>query len=93
MRRGVPVVPPNSIIETYKYVTPERVQFIVTQDAEGLQPGSMIIKAGPWAHFFLDAWFDPLFRYYGFQKAEQHALVCSVPKSSSDIDRQLTGGL
>lgn len=79
MRRGVPVVPPNSIIETYKYVTPERVQFIVTQDAEGLQPGSIIIKAGPWAHYFLDAWFDPLFRYYGFQKAEQHALVCSVP--------------
>jgi len=78
MRRGVPVVPPSSIIETYKYVPPERVQFIITQDAEGLQPGSIIVKAGPWAHYFLDAWFDPLFRSYGFQKAEQHALVCSA---------------
>ncbi|PWW77568.1 Glycosyltransferase Family 34 protein [Tuber magnatum] len=74
MRRGVPVVPSSSIIETYKHVPPERVQFVITQDAGGLQPGSMILKAGPWAHYLLDAWFDPIFRYYGFQKAEQHAL-------------------
>ncbi|CUS09554.1 unnamed protein product [Tuber aestivum] len=74
MRRGVPVVPSSTVIETYKHVPPERVQFIITQDAGGLQPGSMIIKAGPWAHYLLDAWFDPIFRNYGFQKAEQHAL-------------------
>jgi mannan polymerase II complex MNN11 subunit len=27
-----------------------------------------------WAHFLLDAWFDPLYRTYAFQKAENHAL-------------------
>ncbi|KAG0638908.1 galactosyl transferase GMA12/MNN10 family-domain-containing protein [Tuber brumale] len=74
MQRGVPVVPPSSVIETYKHVPPERVQLIITQDGEGLQPGSMILKAGSWANYLLDAWFDPIFRYYGFQKAEQHAL-------------------
>jgi mannan polymerase II complex MNN11 subunit len=27
-----------------------------------------------WAHYFLDSWFDPLYRAYAFQKAENHAL-------------------
>ena len=27
-----------------------------------------------WAAYFLDAWFDPLYRAYAFQKAENHAL-------------------
>lgn len=74
MRRDVPIVQPNSVIKTYSHIAPERVQFMLTQDADGLHAGSMIIRRGPWADYFLDAWFDPLFRLYGFQKAEQHAL-------------------
>ena len=27
-----------------------------------------------WTHYFLDAWFDPLYRAYAFQKAENHVL-------------------
>ncbi|KAL7270004.1 putative alpha-1,6-mannosyltransferase mnn11 [Rhizina undulata] len=74
MRRDIPVVPPDSIIKTYKHVPPERVQLIVSQDHEGIQPTSMIVRNGPWAKYFLDAWYDPIFRFYGFLKAEKHAL-------------------
>jgi mannan polymerase II complex MNN11 subunit len=75
MRRNVPIVPPQSVIKTYKHVPAERIQFIISQDRIGLQPGSMILKSGPWANYFLDAWYDPMFRFYNFGKAEQHALV------------------
>jgi mannan polymerase II complex MNN11 subunit len=34
----------------------------------------MLLRSGDWAKFFLDAWFDPLYRSYNFQKAEAHAL-------------------
>lgn len=74
MRRDVPIVPPQSVIKTYKHVPAERIQFILTQDKLGLTPGSMILKSGPWANYFLDAWYDPMFRFYNFARAETHAL-------------------
>ncbi|TGZ79748.1 hypothetical protein EX30DRAFT_342098 [Ascodesmis nigricans] len=74
MRRDVPVVPPDSVIKTYKHVPAERINFILTQDHEGLQPGSMIIRNSEWAKYLLDAWYDPIYRFYNFQKAEVHAL-------------------
>jgi len=69
-----PVVPPDSVIKTFSHLRGERVDFILTQDKEGLAGGSMLIRTGEWAKFFLDAWFDPLYRSYNFQKAEGHAL-------------------
>jgi hypothetical protein len=69
-----PVVPPDSVIKTFKHLRGERVDFILTQDKEGLAGGSMLVRSGEWAKFFLDAWFDPLYRSYNFQKAEGHAL-------------------
>ncbi|KAF8534398.1 galactosyl transferase GMA12/MNN10 family-domain-containing protein [Trichophaea hybrida] len=74
IRRDVPIVPPDSVIRTYRHVPPQRIQFIISQDKTGLQPGSMIIKSGAWANYFLDAWYDPMFRFYSFAKAEQNAL-------------------
>jgi mannan polymerase II complex MNN11 subunit len=79
MRRDVPIVPPQSVIKTYRHVPAERIQFIISQDRLGLQPGSMILKSGPWANYFLDAWYDPMFRFYNFGRAEQHALVLPSP--------------
>jgi mannan polymerase II complex MNN11 subunit len=32
------------------------------------------VRNGEWAKYFLDAWFDPIYRSYNFQKAETHAL-------------------
>ncbi|KAF7196491.1 putative alpha-1,2-galactosyltransferase C8D2.17 [Pseudocercospora fuligena] len=69
-----PVVPPDSVIRTFTHLKGERVDFIITQDKEGLAGGSLLIRTGEWAKFFLDAWYDPLYRSYNFQKAEGHAL-------------------
>jgi hypothetical protein len=69
-----PVVPPDSVIKTLAHPHGERVDFILSQDRDGLAGGSLLIRNTDWAKFFLDAWFDPLYRSYNFQKAEGHAL-------------------
>lgn len=69
-----PVVPPDSVIKTFGNLKGDRIDFIVTQDKEGLVPTSIIMRNGDWAKYFLDAWFDPIYRSYNFQKAESHAL-------------------
>lgn len=68
------VVPPDSVIKTFSHLKGDRIDFVLSQDYEGLAGGSMIIRTGDWAKYFLDAWFDPLYRSYNFQKAEGHAL-------------------
>ncbi|KAL8914715.1 MAG: hypothetical protein Q9171_000728 [Xanthocarpia ochracea] len=74
MLREKPVVPPDSVIKTFGNLKGDRIDLILTQDGEGLCQGSFIVKNGEWARFFLDTWFDPLYRSYNFQKAEAHAL-------------------
>lgn len=74
MLKDLPVVPPDSIIKTFTHLKGEDVEFVLTQDKEGLSSSSFVIKNGDWAKFFLDTWFDPLYRSYNFQKAETHAL-------------------
>ncbi|KAK2748865.1 hypothetical protein FQN55_004007 [Onygenales sp. PD_40] len=74
MLKDVPVVPPDSVIKTFKHLAPKDVEFIITQDSENLVPASFIIRRSDWAQYFLDAWFDPLYRSYNFAKAEAHAL-------------------
>lgn len=69
-----PVVPPDSVIRTFAHLKGDRIDLVLTQDREGLAHNSFIIRRGEWAKYFLDAWFDPLYRSYNFQKAEQHAL-------------------
>ena len=76
MLKDVPVVPPDSIIRTFSHLKEKDVDLIVTQDSEDLNPGSFILKNGDFARYFLDLWFDPLFRSYNFAKAETHGLVC-----------------
>lgn len=76
MLKDLPVVPPDSIIKTFSHIKGSDIEFVMTQDKEGLASGSFVIKNGEWAKFFLDTWFDPLYRSYNFQKAETHALVC-----------------
>ena len=78
MIKGVPVIPPASVIKTFGHLSAKDVDLVVSQDGESLSPGSLIIKKGDWAQYFLDAWFDPLYRSYNFAKAEVHALVSSA---------------
>ncbi|CAJ2511598.1 Uu.00g072230.m01.CDS01 [Anthostomella pinea] len=74
MIKDFPVVPPDSIIKTFANLKGGDVELVLTQDKEGLAAGSFVIRNGEWAKFFLDTWFDPLYRSYNFQKAEAHAL-------------------
>lgn len=78
LMRDVPIVPPDSIIKTFAYQEEKDVELIITQDSENLNPGSFILKNGEYARFFLDAWFDPLYRNYNFAKAETHGLVRQI---------------
>lgn len=75
MLRDKPVVPPDSVIRTFSHLKGDKIDLILTQDGEGLCQGSFILRRGEWAKFFLDTWFDPLYRSYNFQKAEGHAMV------------------
>ncbi|RYP28015.1 hypothetical protein DL767_007415 [Monosporascus sp. MG133] len=74
MIRDLPVVPPDSIIKTFSNMKGDDVSLAITQDKDGLAVGSFIVRNGEWAKFFLDTWFDPLYRSYNFQKAELHTL-------------------
>lgn len=77
MIKDQPIVPPDSVIKTFTHLHGDQIDFALTQDSEGLAPGSFILRQGEWAKFFLDTWFDPLYRSYNFQKADTHALVCA----------------
>lgn len=88
MQKDVPVVPPDSVIKTFSHLKGKQIDLILTQDGGALSHGSMLIRnfggvdaqgkdeGADWARFFLDTWFNPLYRSYNFQKAEGHALVC-----------------
>jgi mannan polymerase II complex MNN11 subunit len=70
----VPIVPPDSVIKTFKNLRADSVDLIMTQDFDGLSVQSFIVRRGDWAKYFLDAWYDPLYRTYNFQRADRHAL-------------------
>jgi mannan polymerase II complex MNN11 subunit len=74
MIRDIPVVPPDSVIHTFSHLTPSQTNLILTQDVDNLAHTSFLLRNDEWSHYLLDAWFDPLYRSYNFQKAELHAL-------------------
>ena len=75
MLKDKPVVPPDSVIHTFSHLKGDKIDLVLTQDGEGLCQESFIVRQSEWAKYFLDSWFDPLYRSYNFQKAEGHALV------------------
>lgn len=74
-----PVVPPDSIIHTFSHLHGRDIDFVITQDKEGLVTSSFLVRNSEWSRFFLETWFDPMYRSYNFQKAEKHALVSDCP--------------
>jgi mannan polymerase II complex MNN11 subunit len=82
MMKDKPIVPPDSVIRTFSHLKVDQIDFIISQDQEGLCPESFLLRRGEWAQFFLDTWFDPLYRSYNFQKAEGHALVSYMARKS-----------
>jgi mannan polymerase II complex MNN11 subunit len=78
MLKNHPIVPrPDSVIKTFTHLKANQIDLILTQDKNGLAQRSFLIRRGDWSKFFLDTWFDPLYRSYNFEKADAHALVCS----------------
>ncbi|CAN8103603.1 unnamed protein product [Discula destructiva] len=69
-----PVVPPDSIIKTFSHLSGAGVDLVLTQDKDGLATSSFILRNSEWSRFFLETWFDPIYRSYNFQKADLHAL-------------------
>jgi mannan polymerase II complex MNN11 subunit len=93
MITNAPVVPPDSVIKTFGNLKGDRIDLVIAQDKDGLAPNSFIIKNGEWAKYFLDVWFDPIYRSYNFQKAEFHALehiVQYVPLQTGRREYELT---
>lgn len=84
MIKNAPVVPPDSIIRSFTHLTGAEAALVISQDGDGLASDSLVLRNGDWAKFFVETWFDPLFRGYNFQKAERHALV-SLSVSSTDL--------
>ncbi|RJE23062.1 Alpha-1,6-mannosyltransferase subunit [Aspergillus sclerotialis] len=74
MLKDVSVVPPDSVVKTFSHLKASDIDLIISRDKEDLNPGSFVLRQGDFASFFLDLWFDPLFRAYNFAKAEVHAL-------------------
>ena len=62
----IPVVPPDSVIKTLQGVPGDQVDLLLVQDREGLSINSFVLRAGDWSRYFLDTWFDPLYRSYNF---------------------------
>lgn len=89
MITNAPIVPPDSVIKTFTNLKGDRIDFVVTQDKEGLTPSSFVVRNGEWAKYFLDAWFDPIYRSYNFQKAEGHALEHIVQYVSAHLNPHL----
>ncbi|KAI9820684.1 MAG: hypothetical protein M1827_005053 [Pycnora praestabilis] len=85
MLKDKPVVPPDSVIRTFSHLKGHQIDLVLTQDREGLAQGSFIVRQGDWAKFFLDSWFDPLYRSYNFQKAEGHALHGSLIEEQEHV--------
>lgn len=90
MLRDLPVVPPDSIIKTFAHLKGRDVDFVLSQDKEGLSIGSFVVRNGDWAQFLLETWYDPLYRGYNFQKAEGHALVSSYLQQTPAYNCDLT---
>jgi mannan polymerase II complex MNN11 subunit len=88
MIRDHSVVPPDSIIKTFAHLKGQDVDFVLTQDKDGLSVGSFVLRNGEWAEFFLETWFDPIYRSYNFQKAEVHALVSSTRLEATVIRQE-----
>lgn len=84
-----PVVPPDSVIKTSPQRRFDQVDFILSQDHQGLAQTSFLLRTGEWAKFFLDAWYDPLYRSYNFQRAEGHALEHLVQWHGTVLSRMV----
>jgi mannan polymerase II complex MNN11 subunit len=68
MIRDAPILPPESVIHTYKRVPSDQIRFILTQNDRGVSTASFLVTNDPlYGHILMGYWMDPLHRaYQGF---------------------------
>ncbi|KAA8911942.1 hypothetical protein TRICI_003628 [Trichomonascus ciferrii] len=65
MLRDAPVIPPESIIHTYKRVPAGQIKFVLTQNDRGVSAASFLLRNDQmYGNVFLNYWCDPLHRSY-----------------------------
>lgn len=65
MIRNAPIIPPESIIHTYRRVPADRIKFIVTQNDRGISTTSFLLRNDDmYGGVLLNYWIDPLHRSY-----------------------------
>lgn len=71
MIRDAPIIPPQSIIHTYKHVPADQIKFITTQNEAGISMNSYLIRNDQlYGRMLFDYLRDPLHRTYpGFRAA------------------------
>lgn len=58
--RDTPIVPPDSVIRTLKATSADSIQFILSQDHQGLNTKSFLLRNGDFAKYLLDTWNEPV---------------------------------
>lgn len=71
MQRDKPIIPPESIIHTYKRVPARQVRLLMMQNDSGINMASFIVRNDPlYGHLLMDYLADPSQRrYQGFRSA------------------------
>ncbi|ANB15913.1 Mnn11p [Sugiyamaella lignohabitans] len=66
--RDAPILPPSSVVHTYKRVPAEKIRLIVTQNDRGISTSSFLVSNDQiYGHILIGYWMDPLQRgYQGF---------------------------
>ena len=73
-----PIKAPGGVplgLNTPKTVDLKTQNFIISQDAWGLNVGSFLMRAGSWTDFMLDIWKDPLAIEKGWKYPEQEGFA------------------
>jgi len=62
-------------VKTYKNMNPSNIDIIVSQDQNGLNAGSFLIRRSEFSRMFIDMWSDPIFVRENWIAQEQDAMV------------------
>jgi mannan polymerase II complex MNN11 subunit len=86
--RDVPVFPPETSIRTLPLRTQpiSQISLILSHGGGILHTGSILVRRGDFANFFIDSWNDPLVRSYGFPGEDHQALEHMIQWHSTVLD-------
>jgi len=62
-------------VKTYKNMNPNNIDIIVSQDQNGLNAGSFLIRRSEFSRMFIDMWSDPMFVRENWIAQEQDAMM------------------